>query len=248
LKKVDDVRAFINVPLQAVQSLSMTAQIVFDSEPNRQYTLGSSLPGKQLWLPAQAAGVPPDQVPALVRQAAVNVAACPAWRASHPTPAVRLFTNDNARAAASFNDSTRIQLISAMEPVLAAGPVTHVQIHMPGFKIGAAEVAALGQVSGGHLTRLTIAAADLHSSFWLSVFAHLPKLDTLVLVESLALGPLAMADIAMFYCHAPRPITLRIAAGVVPSQQFQGLQECCQLWSTSQVTICRPASTEAWWG
>jgi hypothetical protein len=112
---------------------------------------------------------------------------------------------------------------------------------MKGFKLDAAEVAALGQVSGGHLTRLTIAAAELHTSFWSSVLLHLPKLDTRVLAEPFPLGPGVMADISMFYCRAPRPITLMVDTKVLPDREFEELQERCQLWDPSQVTISRPS-------
>jgi hypothetical protein len=56
LGHLDDVRAFLNVPLHAVESLSMTA--AFDGPWNR-----FTLPGKHLWLPAQAAGVRQPQLP-----------------------------------------------------------------------------------------------------------------------------------------------------------------------------------------
>jgi hypothetical protein len=84
LLRVEDVRAFINVPLQAVQSLSVTVEKECVECSYNFFPL--TLPGKQMWLPAQAEGVPPDQVPALVRQAAVNLAACPALHGVLLTP------------------------------------------------------------------------------------------------------------------------------------------------------------------
>jgi hypothetical protein len=145
-----------------------------------------------------------------------------------------LYTNEDV--AADYGDSTRVQLFSALKPLLAG--VTCVVVLMNRFQLGQAEVAALGQVSGNNLTRLTVGGADVQSSFWPAVWTHLPSLNTLRIGDEACLGNLATADIIAFCSHAPRPFTLQLQRHLY--DELHGgsrLQELCRLWGAPLVTL-----------
>jgi hypothetical protein len=150
--------------------------------------------------------------------------------------------------ATDFSDTTRTNLVAALQPLLVTGRVTHVLLRLRGFMLGAAEVAVLGRVGGAHITCLTIAELVIRSDFWSSVLPHLPRLDTLVYAKPYFPasfgGGERLADFAAFCSSAPRPITLKIAADVLPKGHFEKLQQHCQLQGLSLVTLSRPGEAE----
>jgi hypothetical protein len=221
-----DIREWINLPLHAVELLHVEDEEGNDTE--LPYRAGSRF----VSLPFQASNTAPQDLPALVRQAAINIAECPAWRASQPKPPVELYTSEDS----DFDSNTRVQLLRALTPMMHG--VTSVHIRMEGFKLGGAEVQALGSISST-LTRLFVWQADTQQNFWPAVWAHLPSLQTLAFLPDALeeLGANFPLDVAVLCSRAPRPFTVLLSPeGLAKLQQCQ-LAERCQVWGTPQVTI-----------
>jgi hypothetical protein len=108
---------------------------------------------------------------------------------------------------------------------------------MDHFQLGQAEVAALGQVSGNTLNRLTVSDGNIQSSFWPAVWAHLPVLNTLRIGWKARLGDVATTDIFAFCSHAPRPLTLQLHWELYDKLHGSRLQELCRLWGAPLVTL-----------
>jgi hypothetical protein len=221
-----DIREWINLPLQSVEVLRVREQEGSDAE--LPYRAGSRF----VSLPLQADEVAPQDLPALLRQAATNLAGCPAWRASQPKPPVELFTTSGSE----FDSNTRIQLLCALTPVMDG--VTIVYICMEGFKLGGAEVQALGSSISSTLTQLNIWDADVQRDFLPAVWPHLPALGTLaIMVDWKQLWPDIALDVTLFCSRAPHPFTLLVSEDVLDRMQSDQLMRCCRVWGSPQVTI-----------
>jgi hypothetical protein len=225
------------LPLHSMESLTISS-LAFEEQ---------HLPGKEWWLPVQCRGSSSGSLPSLMAQAASNILRCPAWAASGTGLTLGLITGEKTNEedvdaqvvneAALHSSSTRLGVIRALGPLMSR--VSHFSIQMPGFTLGASEVAALGEVGGPHITHLTLEAADVSSDFWPSVWAHLPVLQTLTLAgcEGAVRGSVSEVELAMFCVRAPRPFTLELEEQMYKDLGGARMEDSCRRWATPQVTV-----------
>jgi hypothetical protein len=231
----EDIREWAHLPLHSVELLEVRE---VDEGDTKLAALPVSKAGNRLFaFPFQGANAAPEDLLGLLRQAATNLAGCPAWRASQPPPPIELFTSD-ARSA-----GTGAQLLRAVAPMM--GGVTSVHISLDRLTLGGAEVEALGSSSSSTLTRLTIWEAYVQRSFWPAVWRHLPALRTLAItVEWCRLASETATDVALFCSRAPHPFTLLLSEDILAHVQSLPLMSSCRLWGTPEVTIRKATTAE----
>jgi hypothetical protein len=141
-----------------------------------------------------------DQVPQKLRQAAANLASCPAWRAK-PDSFIQLLGDPAGPFVDThtFSDQQRIQLLEALAPV--GGPhVKRFRAAISGtvFQWGSAELRALGRsLNSSQLSKLTLDDCRLTVGFWAALEEVLPALGTLILGGDVTCSPI---DITVFCC------------------------------------------------
>jgi hypothetical protein len=233
----DDLRPWAYLPLGAVHQLTVYWP---DGEDIR-------LPDQnELWLPVSLCALSDSHdadLPHFLHLAAANLAACPAWQAAGPAVKLGLYTSDRPsfRTASGLGDSLRLQVLEALKPL--SSQVQQLSIDMLGFKMGRAEVAALGRACGSHISSLTFQACYLQRDFWPALWSQLPSLTRLEIGgwhSSAVSGQISESDLAMFCSHAIRPFTLVLSGALYDEVRGDSLQDCCQLWGTSHtVSVVR---------
>jgi hypothetical protein len=152
-----------------------------------------------------------SDIPALMHKAATNLVACPAWQGD-PADTIYLWgdsRSDIRQWQLSFGEAERVQLFEALAPL--AGPTTTqlcicIDQILP-FKLGQAEVAALGRALGGTLSSLELSHCTLAPGFWAGLSTALPHLDIL----ELGAGNQCDSADVIAYCSsrtAEHPLTL----------------------------------------
>jgi hypothetical protein len=231
----EDIREWVHLPLHSVELLEVRE---VDEGDTKLAVLPASKAGNRFFaFPFQGANVAPEELPRLLRQAATNLAGCPAWRASQPPPPIELFTSDSRLAG------TGAQLLRAVAPMM--GGVSSVHISLDRLTLGGAEVEALGSSSSSTLTRLTIWEADVQRSFWPAVWRHLPGLRTLAItVEWCRLPSETGTDVALLCSRAPHSFTLLLSEDILAHVQSLDLMSACHLWGTPEVAIRKATNAE----
>jgi hypothetical protein len=187
--------------------------------------LGFADPSRPLKLELPLGRMPDAQLPAILRQAATNLASCPAWQAGSKSQiSVR---GDPACAPPNtvvFDAQLRIQLFEALAPL--GGPAVkqvELSIGKASFQWGRPEVQALARSLGGQVTTLKLGDCSLQSDFWAALDECFPALTSLQLQEG---ATCSATDVALF-CGtraAGRPFTLRLIADVYGAVQGEQLQ------------------------
>jgi hypothetical protein len=219
------------LPLHSMEALTVKS-FRFEDE--------QELPGEEWWLPVQCREGSDLLLP-LFAQAVSNILHCPVWAASGTGLTLGLLTGednwdpdaDGGSEPASYCSSMRLGIIRALAPLMPR--VSHLSILMPGFTLGGAEVAALGEVAGPHITHFSLRAADVCRDFWPAVWAHLPVLHTLTLLR--CEGAISEAELSMLCIRAPRPFTLVLTRRLYKEVNGAGIEESWRLWGTPQVTV-----------
>jgi hypothetical protein len=153
--------------------------------------------------------VPADQLPSLLRQAASNLAGCPAWQAD-PESSIALWSSETPPEKVVLTPHQRIQLLEALAPL--GGP--HIEefeahVHDAVFKWGRPEVQALGRsLSSEHLESLQLDCCILTAGFWAALGDELPSLSSLYLHRDVTLSAF---DLAVFCSKARQGDTLTIS-------------------------------------
>jgi hypothetical protein len=189
---------------------------------NDLHIWSSNLP--ELQLPLGRA--PHAQLPAILRQAATNLASCPAWQAGFkgsisltggPGPALP--------NRVVFDGRQRIQLIKALAP-LGSPALKQMQVSIDGavFQWGRSEVRALARSLGGQVASLQLGDCTLQPDFWLALDECFPALTFLRLQQDVTCSP---PDAALFCGARPadRPFTLSLHNEVyvdINGQQLRG--------------------------
>jgi hypothetical protein len=243
--KPNDIRTMAYLPLGVIESLTVHHEcdiglpaVVFHE---------CRLPGNEWRLPLHAPGTTHSELCELVHEAALNLAKCPAWRASQPQAELVLQAYGSNRVPSDMDDSARLKLLGALHPLLSG--LTNLQIDMPGFLMGQPEVAALGTACGSTLKHLAILTAHVQTTFWPAVWSHLPALGTLSLGYNAWCGhdAIAASSLCLFCSHATRHLTLKIDEHLYNNLECEELQQCWGLWSSPPlVTVCRTILRPDW--
>jgi hypothetical protein len=170
--------------------------------------------------------VHPDDICDLVRQAALNLAACPAWQNGNRSQI--LFMEDLAATpqwVQYFNSWQRVQLLQAVAPL--GGPhITHVLFDFRGlyFPLGQAEVRALAHSLGGSVASLCFSCCTLRPCFWPAVYQHFPSLCYLRLCSGTEFETYDLAQL----CHVSlRPAAVGLEADVYEQVQMDTEDNPC---------------------
>jgi hypothetical protein len=146
------------------------------------HQLGSTLLICDLQLPLSS--VPLGEIPALLHQAATNLAGCPARQHAHPL-GVCLWN-----ATTAFNplehrwtSEQRVQLLRAIAP-LRHPHLTGFVFAATGWELGQPEVTALHHSFGAGLATLQLGYCTLLPSFWAALNERLPNVTNLRLASS----------------------------------------------------------------
>jgi hypothetical protein len=125
-----------------------------------------------------------DNLCQLVRQAAVNLASCPAWQHSWHRSQVGFVSDPDDRTFLDkfFQAEQRVQLLQALAPL--GGP--HLQgftyrVSQTTFDFGHAEVQALAQNLGSSVASMHLSSCTLQPCFWPALLQHFPNLTRLEL-------------------------------------------------------------------
>jgi hypothetical protein len=214
-----------------------------------QLTIGS--PNSPLELDLPLGEVPDAQLPAILHQAATNMASCPAWQAGsksqisllgYPGPIPK--PEDTLTV---FDGEQRIQLFEALAPL--GGPaVKEVEVSIKGatFQWGRPEVQALARSLGGQVTSLLLSYCSLQSDFWVALDECFPALTSL----HMELRVTCSAPHVALFCGARaagRPFTLRLKAtadfwgveGVYSAVQGEQLQAGLEAMGMAHVSVVR---------
>jgi hypothetical protein len=214
-----------------------------------QLTIGSPNSPLELDLPLET--MPAEQLPLILRQAATNLASCPAWQAGSkskislegdPGPIPK--PQDTLTV---FGGQQRIQLFEALAPL--GGPaVKQVEVSIRGatFQWGRPEVQALARSLGGQVTSLELSYCSLQSDFWVALDECFPALTSL----HLELRVTCSAPHVALFCGARaagRPFTLRLKAtadfwgveGVYSAVQGEQLQAGLEAMGMAHVSVVR---------
>jgi hypothetical protein len=149
--------------------------------------------GYSLKLPLSS--VRPSQLPTLLHQAAINLAACPAWQKAMPPDVIVWNAEvDYDPSEHSWTSEQRVQLLRAMAP-LRHSHLTGFLLDLDGWELGQPEVAALQHSFGAGLDTLVLGDCILVPSFWAALTELLPHVSDLQLRSSVR-------------CHIPDVITL----------------------------------------
>jgi hypothetical protein len=215
--------------------------------------------GLVLQLPAGT--VPINQLPALLRQAASNLASCPAWQQppSQQTGVQRrqfsplCLCPGAGPAGRSFSGVERIQLLDALAP-LRSPRVAHVMLALDALDaaFGQAEVKALEHSLGSSLTSLYLGLCTLDSSFWSALAQALPQL------KELWLGPgvecetgLDLALCFLGFCSrrrpASQPFTLHMHAALYEQCHGAQIQETLNMTGLSHVSVVGDRPVTSGW-
>jgi hypothetical protein len=241
--------AIANLPLRTVQQLQLRSGIL------------TMQLGLKLQLPVGT--IPMSQLSALLRQAASNLASCPAWQqppSQQDNMQQRQFSPlglfaDGDPAAPSFSGAQRIQLLNALAPL--RGPrVTCVALalHASDAAFGQTEVMALQSSLGSGLTSLYLRSCTLDSSFWSALSQALPQLHELWLGPGVECEtwPLDLAPQVLNYCSRRRPVskpfTLHLHAGLYEECDGADVQANLNNQGLSHVSVVgdQPAHRPQW--
>jgi hypothetical protein len=186
--------------------------------------------------------VPAAQLPVILRQAATNLASCPAWQAGSKgrvslkgDPWLAL---DNP---AVFDGQQHIQLIEALTPL--GGPaVKQVEVSINGaiFQWGPPEVQALARSLGGQVTSLQLGHCILLPDYWVALNECFPALTSLHLLQSVTCSA---SDVAIFCSTraADHPFTLYLRGNVYDAIHGQQVQASLLARGMAHVRVVRVA-------
>jgi hypothetical protein len=169
--------------------------------------------------------VPDAQLAPTLRQAATNLASCPAWQADFKDRiSVRGDIGSALNALAVFQAQQRIQLIEALAPM--GGPAVKevgVTISSATFQWGRPELHALARSLGGQVTSLGLGHCTLALDFWAALDECFPALTSLQLQKNVTCSA---TDVAIFCSTRPadRPFVLHLSTDVFPAVQGQQLK------------------------
>jgi hypothetical protein len=170
--------------------------------------------------------VPTTQLPSLLRQAATNLATCPAWIRTPPSQ-IRLSWGKGHELGAE----QRVQLFKALVP-LGVGHVTEMVISLEEqLELGCMEVQALVSSIGDSLQTLRLANCTLLGTFWKALAQHLPHLSYLDLYSNVATS---VIDITVYLTlqssSSTQPMRLEVDQGVLDAQSRLQLEQHISSW------------------
>jgi hypothetical protein len=203
-----------------------------------QLTIGSPDSPPRLKLPVGE--VPDAQLPAILRQAATNLASCPAWQAGfRGGVSLQGEPGSARRPRLTFDGQQRVQLVAALAPL--GGPaVKQVEVSINGATLcwGRAEVQALARSLGGQVSRLQLGHCTLISDFWVALDECFAALTSLRLQQNVTCPA---PDVA-FFCStraADRPLALEFGGGVYNAVHGQQVQDSLAARGMAHVSLVR---------
>jgi hypothetical protein len=220
------VLTLARLPLRTVTELSAWGGFLF------QLPLELQLPVSRM---------PAEQLPAILRQAATNMASCPAWPAGfHGSISLKgdpVFSNMTV-----FDSQQRTQLIEALKPL--GGPAVkevEVSIGSASFQWGRPEVQALARSLGGQVTSLQLGDCSLSADFWMALEECFPALRSLYLKKDVTCSA---PDVAMFCSTRPadRRFTMDLTADVYDAVSGEQLQASLAARGMTHVKLMRIAA------
>jgi hypothetical protein len=154
--------------------------------------------------------VPAAQLPSLLRQAATNLATCPAWIRAAPSQL-------SLEGGQELSADQRVQLFQALGP-LAAPHVKGLTIQlMEQLKLGSAEVQAIANSIGGGLQALTLRRCTLLGTFWEALAHHFPQLSSITLSNNVRAGVNDIAKyLAVCPCSSPQATGMHLKFHISP--------------------------------
>jgi hypothetical protein len=186
--------------------------------------------------------IPHAQLHVILRQAATNLASCPAWQAGSKSQVS--LQGDPGPAPPNMvglNGQQAIQLLESLAPL--GGPAVkqvEVSISSAVFQWGCPEVQALARSLGGQVTDLLLGQCSLQSDFWVALDECFPALTSLHLQQS---ATCYAPDVAIFCSNRPadRPFTLHLTADVYDAVDGEHLQASLAARGITHVAVARVA-------
>jgi hypothetical protein len=185
--------------------------------------------GPDLRLPVGT--MPDDQLPALLHQAAANLASAPAWQLeeySHITLRAGSRTTPH-----NLSSELRLQLLQALAPLKFP---RETKLELYGCDCGRPEVAALQHSLGSELTILSLAHCSLTPCFWSALHQLLPNLTEVTLERQVECQ---VSDLIVFCCTRParRQFELYLGDGMYDTFQGDSIQASLQEQGLTHVVI-----------
>jgi hypothetical protein len=189
------------------------------------------------WAPLGPEALSTDQVPPRLRQAAINLTSCPAWRAAQPSTISLQATHDEA-VIGLLSPAYAAQLLEALAPLGSATLVTSFELEFSAhwLPLGSEAVGALRSSLGDGIEALELGNCDLAADFWAALSQHLPNLATLHFKN---LCNFQMHDLVMYLMRRPadKPLALTLPTNHYLRVTAENLLASLQLWGVQNVQI-----------